>query len=123
MPKRKNNVLAKNTKKEKKSETIPYHRKPSDLSLEEWQVALRKQFVTDKSFVVKKLDGHAVFCDYYVYNPETKNTYKVAIRNNDQVMNYCSCLDFKTNHLGTCKHIEAVLLGIQAKPRLASLLN
>jgi len=121
--KKKNNVYTKKATNKKKPETIPYHRKPSDLSLKAWQVALRKQFVTDKNFVIKKLDGHAVFSDYFVYNPETRNTYKVAIRNNDQVMNFCSCLDFKTNQLGTCKHIEAVLLGIQVKPRLASLLK
>jgi len=106
-----------------KSESVPYHRKPSDMSLEAWQIALRKQFVTGKSFIIKKLDGHPVFCDYSVFNPETKNTYKVAIRTNDRVMNFCTCLDFKTNHLGTCKHIEAVLLQIQSSPRLAILLN
>ncbi|MEI7725531.1 MAG: DEAD/DEAH box helicase [Bacteroidota bacterium] len=110
-------------KPEKKTETVPYHRKPTNLSLEAWQVALRKQFVSDKSFGIKKLDGHQVFSDYSVYNPETKNTYKVAIRNNEQVMNFCSCLDFKTNHLGTCKHIEAVLQKIQSTPRLAALLH
>lgn len=104
-------------KNAKNPETIPYHRKPADLSLEAWQIALRKQFVTGKNFVIRKFDGHPVFSDYAVYNPETKNTYKVAIRNNDQVMNFCSCLDFKTNHLGTCKHIEAVLLMIQTAPR------
>ncbi len=110
-------------KNEKNPETVSYHRKPTNLSLEEWQIALRKQFVTGKNFTIKKLDGHPVFSDYSVYNPETKNTYKVAIRNNDQVMNFCTCLDFKTNHLGTCKHIEAVLLNIQATPRLAALLK
>lgn len=56
-------------------------------------------------------------------NPETKNTYKVAIRNKDLGMNFCSCLDFKTNHLDTCKHLEAVLLRIQSTPRLAALLK
>ena len=95
---------------EKNPETVPYHRKPTDLSLEAWQIALRKQFVTIKNFDIKKLDGHPVFSDYTVYNPETQNTYKIAIRNNGQVMNFCTCLDFKTNHLGTCKHIEAVML-------------
>ncbi|MEI7981963.1 MAG: SNF2-related protein, partial [Bacteroidota bacterium] len=107
----------------KNPDTVPYHRKPTDLSLEEWQIALRKQFVAVKSFGIKKLDGHPVFSDYSVYNPESKNTYKVAIRNNDQVMNFCSCLDFKTNHLGTCKHIEAVLGMIRTTPRLAALLQ
>ena len=121
------NSKTKSTGKKKKNEknfdTVPYHRKPAELSLEAWQIALRRQFVTNKNFEIKKLDGHLVFCDYSVYNPETKNTYKVAIRNNEQVMNFCTCLDFKTNHLGTCKHIEAVLLRIQSMPRLAATLK
>ena len=119
----KNIVQPTGKKKEKKPETVPYHRKPKDLSLQEWQIALRKQFVTGKIFEIKKLEGHPVFSDYLVYNPETRNTYKVALRNNDQVMNFCSCLDFKTNQLGTCKHIEAVLMKIQSMPRLASKLK
>ncbi len=93
------------------------------MSLHEWQVALRRQFVLDKNFRITKLDGHPVFCDYSVYNPETKNTYKVALRNNEQTLNFCSCMDFKTNHLSTCKHIEAVLLQIRSTPRLAGLLK
>lgn len=116
-------LIAKKKKGEKNPDAVPYHRKPTDLSLEAWQIALRKQFVTGKDFAIKKLDGHPVFSDYSVYNPETRNTYKVAIRNNEQVMNFCTCLDFKTNHLGTCKHIEAVLLRIRSTPRLASMLK
>jgi len=123
MQTRKTKPITVKKKTEKNPETVPYHRKPTDLSLEAWQVALRKQFVTGKNFAIKKLDGHAVFCDYSVYNPETKNTYKVAIRNSEPGMNFCSCLDFKTNHLGTCKHIEAVLLQIQSTPRLAAILT
>ncbi|MDP1623295.1 MAG: DEAD/DEAH box helicase [Bacteroidales bacterium] len=122
MYKKKKNKGTKNTN-EKNIPTVPYHRKPVDLSLEAWQIALRKQFVTGKNFEIKKLDGHPVFSDYTVYNPETKNTYKVALRNNDQAMNFCSCLDFKTNHLGTCKHIESVLLRIRSTPRLAAMLK
>ncbi|MCX6268958.1 MAG: DEAD/DEAH box helicase [Bacteroidetes bacterium] len=108
---------------EKKTETVSYHRQPADLSIEAWQIALRKQFVAGKNFDIKKLEGHPVFSDYSVFNPETKNTYKVAIRDNEQEMNFCSCLDFKTNHLGTCKHIEGVLLRIQSTPRLAAILQ
>ncbi|MCP4755653.1 MAG: DEAD/DEAH box helicase [Proteobacteria bacterium] len=36
-------------------------------------------------------------------------TYKVHIRSLTERNNYCSCPDFATNQLGTCKHIEAVL--------------
>jgi hypothetical protein len=123
MPQKKSKPVKKKKAVEKKPEAIPYHRKPANLTLENWQIALRKQFVAGKSFGIKKLEGHPVFSDYMVHNPETKNTYKVAIRNNGQAMNFCACLDFKTNHLGTCKHIEAVLLKIEATPRLAGLLK
>jgi len=106
---------------------VPYHRKPENLALETWQKALRKQFVTDKYFRITKLGGHAVFADYNVYNPETKNTYKVALRDNkagtNNSMNFCSCMDFKTNRLGTCKHLEAVLRQVRANPRLEAMLQ
>jgi hypothetical protein len=32
---------------------VPYSRKPSDLSLEEWQVQLRKQYAVDQHFKIK----------------------------------------------------------------------
>lgn len=35
--------------------------------------------------------------------------YRVHIRSLDRRANYCTCPDFATNELGTCKHIEAVL--------------
>ena len=105
---------------------ISYHRKPDSLSIEAWQKALRKQFVTDKYFRITKIGGHPVFADYDVFNPETKNTYKVALRDNREgradSMNFCSCLDFKTNRLGTCKHLEAVLLQVRSNQRLANML-
>ena len=35
--------------------------------------------------------------------------YRIHIRDLERRANYCSCPDFATNELGTCKHIEAVL--------------
>ena len=104
-----------------KTHKVPYHYKPDDLNLVEWQLALRKQFVIDKPFDIQKLDNNLVFGDYRVFNPENKNSYKVAIRSNDNALNFCSCLDFKTNHLGTCKHIEAVKLKIESDSKLESI--
>jgi len=51
-----------------------------------------------------------LFSDYEVHNPETKKTYKVSIRDNTSSYNFCSCPDFRVNTLGTCKHVEFVLL-------------
>lgn len=89
--------------------TVPYHQKPDSLTLEEWQYALRKQFAETRNFKIENRGKHAVFSDFDVYNPDTKRTYKVAIRSKDNSANFCECSDFKTNKLGTCKHIEAVL--------------
>ncbi len=37
-------------------------------------------------------------------------TYRVQIRSLSEMLNSCSCQDYRTNLIGTCKHIEAVLL-------------
>jgi len=108
--------------KEKKG--VSYYKQPTGMSLEQWQIALRRQFVVDKTFGIEKIDGyHPVFGDYLVNNFENRNKYKVSVRDNKSSMNFCSCLDFKTNRLGTCKHIEAVLLQIDKTPKLSGYLK
>jgi superfamily II DNA or RNA helicase len=42
-------------------------------------------------------------------------SYRVNIRSLDRQANYCTCPDFATNQLGTCKHIEAVLHKIKKR--------
>ncbi|MFO7826697.1 MAG: SWIM zinc finger family protein [Cyclobacterium sp.] len=75
-------------------------------------------------FNIENVGGEPVFSDFEVYNPQSENSYKVAIRSNlkqiqeGQNQNFCSCYDFKTNGLGTCKHIESVLLHIHKKREL-----
>lgn len=110
-------------KTKKNKPKVPYHKKPEKMSMEAWQRALRKQFAENNPFGIKKLGPHTVFTDYHVYNPLTGNTYKVAIRSKDNTLNFCTCLDFKTNGLGTCKHIEAVLLQLSKKPLLSKRLE
>jgi superfamily II DNA or RNA helicase len=41
--------------------------------------------------------------------------YRVNIRSLTRKANYCTCPDFATNQLGTCKHIEAVLHKIKKR--------
>ncbi len=93
-------------------------KKPAALSVEEWQTLLRKQIAEKSVFIISNNGTGLVYSDYTVHNPTTKNSYKVALRSADKSLNYCSCYDFKTNQLGTCKHIEAVLLKINKKPAL-----
>jgi SNF2 family DNA or RNA helicase len=99
---------------------IPYYKKPQKLTVDEWQWKLRKQFGEDNEFVISNIGQQAIFSDYLVYNPDTINNYKVAIRDFDCKHNFCSCLDFKTNRLGICKHIAAVLKSIELNNDLLS---
>lgn len=94
---------------------ISHTRKPTDMSDVEWQIILRRQIAEDENFDIYKISDSDVFGDYKLHNSKTTNTYKVALRSEDNSLNFCSCPDFKTNQLGTCKHIEAVLLKIKSK--------
>jgi ERCC4-related helicase len=89
---------------------VSYYRKPEDLSLDQWQIALRKQFGQDneQEFSITNIGNEKFFSDFQVTNSQTNNTYKVAIRSADDSSNFCECFDFKTNRLGVCKHISAV---------------
>jgi SNF2 family DNA or RNA helicase len=58
--------------------------------------------------ILARPDGDA-YGDYQVRSSSNK-TYRVAMRGPGLFDNYCSCPDFAVNTLGTCKHIEALLL-------------
>lgn len=78
------------------------------MSLEEWQIALRKQVALEEKFVIECVDEKSCPGEYRVRNPKTEQGYKVVYRGAKSPWNYCSCMDFKTSQLGTCKHVEAV---------------
>lgn len=111
------------SRKSNKSSTISHLKKPTNLTVMEWQAILRKQIAVLQKFRITNVGNGKVFSDYTVHNTATQNSYKVALRSKDNTLNFCSCYDFKTNQLGTCKHIEAVLSGINKKPILRKLLN
>ncbi|HHE38196.1 MAG TPA: ATP-dependent helicase [Candidatus Cloacimonetes bacterium] len=107
-------MTEKTTEKKKK---VPYYRKPVDMTVEEWQIALRRQYIDKQEFSVQNIGDHPVFSDFQVYNPQTGNEYKVAIRSSNPGLNFCSCPDFSVNELGTCKHIEYVLKDLKENPK------
>ncbi len=79
------------------------------MTLESWQRELRRQYGREQTFDMKNVGTEVLFSDFQVSNPQTGGTYRVAIRGAEPGDNYCSCGDFATNALGTCKHIEFVL--------------
>ncbi len=90
-------------------------RKPEDMPLEQWQIALRKQFAEKQNFRLKNIGDKPIFSEFIVTNPETGGEYRVAIRGQRIGDNYCSCPDFAVNTLGTCKHVEFALAKLQRK--------
>ncbi len=75
----------------------------------EWQRALRRQFGREQDFLMENLGAEPIFSEFRVANRQSKAHYRVAIRGQLPGDNYCSCPDYATNELGTCKHIEFVL--------------
>lgn len=92
----------------KKSPKLSNVVRPSGMELAEWQKALRRQAAEQEHLQVSVKTHTDEPGSYIVVNPSTDNEYKVIYRGVDCRWNYCSCMDFKTNCLGTCKHIEAV---------------
>ena len=106
--------IIKSTSPEKKEKTtkekvIPYSHRPDDMTIDEWQAGLRRQFAINQNFTIENLGENPVFSDFNVFNPLSEKSYKVALRSEVPGLNFCSCPDFKVNLLGTCKHIEFVL--------------
>jgi superfamily II DNA or RNA helicase len=85
------------------------------MSLEDWQIGLRRQFGRDQQFDIVNVGDHPFFSEFEITNPQSKNSYRVAIRGQQPGDNFCSCPDFATNALGTCKHIEFTLAYLERK--------
>jgi SNF2 family DNA or RNA helicase len=83
--------------------------------LREEQIDIRRQRAKAGKFQIENLGKNRVFSDYRVTNPETGGQYTVTVRGFDVGDNACTCPDFKSNTLGTCKHVEAVVDHLQAE--------
>ena len=78
--------------------------------LREDQIDLRRQRARTAKLVIENLTPKKkVFSTYKVTNPDSGGEYEVTVRGFEVGENACTCPDFKSNTLGTCKHILAVL--------------
>lgn len=109
--KSKNKILS-DEKKQSKSKT-PRSHKPEGMSIEEWQIALRREFAATQNFEMENVGSEPIFSDFIIVNPATGGNYRVAIRGETPGNNYCSCPDYSINTLGTCKHIEFTLFKLR----------
>ncbi|MEM6318658.1 MAG: DEAD/DEAH box helicase [Bacteroidota bacterium] len=103
------------TKKEKEEKIKKVGRmvKPEGMTLEAWQIQLRRQFAEKQEFILTNNGSHKLYSDFTVINPTSGSSHKVAIRGLEPGENFCTCMDFRTNTLGTCKHIEWTILKLK----------
>lgn len=102
--------------KEAEKHTIPGINQEG-LDLKTWQILLRRQAAVDEKLSISSDEDNNPGT-YHVINPKTQQEYKVVYRGAKSPWNYCSCMDFKTSQLGTCKHIEAVKRWIHSGHRV-----
>ena len=105
----------KNPRKVSTAPKLSRQRRPAGMSTEEWQAQLRRQFGREQSFVLENLGTEPFYSEFAVTNPQSKGRYRVAIRGTKLGENFCSCPDFATNDLGTCKHVEFTLARLETK--------
>ncbi len=82
--------------------------------LVEQQIAERRERARDAIAKVLERPRREPYGDYRVKSASGK-IYRVAMRGPGLFENYCSCPDFAVNTLGTCKHIEALLMGLRKR--------
>src|SRR6476646_6215120 len=70
---------AKSARRRRRAQTPRTH-KPEGMSLEDWQIALRREFGREQKFKLRKLDDDAIFGEFLVDNPQTRGQYRISIR-------------------------------------------
>src|SRR5437016_6391773 len=79
------------------------------------EINRRRARAQSEEFRISNRDErHPIFSNFRVRSGSGL-TYSVEIRQIRQRQFACDCVDFRINGLGTCKHVEAVLLHLQAR--------
>ena len=78
-------------------------------------IADRQERADKEKMTPRSMDAASPWTDYVVTSQESGKTYRVSLRGLEPGQSYCSCPDFRTNHLGTCKHILHTLTKVQKR--------
>ena len=81
----------------------------SESELVEHALRERQERARSEKFRISSSDATKPWADYTVASALSGKTYRVALRGEERGQSYCSCPDFRTNTLGTCKHILHLL--------------
>ena len=80
------------------------------------EIALRRERAVAQRMRIEILDpSEPVFSTFRTTSPSGAS-YEVEVRSLIERENSCACPDFRTNGLGTCKHVEAVIARLRRTP-------
>ncbi len=85
-------------------ESVPLELLTPD-ELRERALAERQQRASEEKMTLRATDPSQPWSDYVITSHTSGKSYRVALRGEEPGWSYCSCPDFQTNRLGTCKHI------------------
>jgi hypothetical protein len=78
-------------------------------------ISEREERSRTEKFKLQSQDPEKPWTDYTVTSASSGKSYRVALRGRERGISYCSCPDFRTNTLGTCKHILCALRRVKTK--------
>jgi hypothetical protein len=87
----------------------------SEEELIEKALAERLERAKAEKMKLEAADPARPWTDYTVTNRLTGKSYRVALRGLEPGESFCSCPDFRSNTLGTCKHVLHVIHKIRRK--------
>jgi uncharacterized Zn finger protein len=78
-------------------------------------MAERQERSGKEAMNVRSMNTDKPWVDYVVTSQQSGRSYRVALRGLETGQSFCTCPDFRTNHLGTCKHILHVQKKVQKR--------
>ncbi|MHB8903065.1 MAG: SNF2-related protein, partial [Thermoguttaceae bacterium] len=72
-------------------------------------LAERQARAKEETFRIHSRNSQQPWTDYLITSAASGKTYRLALRGEERGQSFCSCPDFRTNTLGTCKHIMYAL--------------
>jgi hypothetical protein len=76
----------------------------SETELVERAIEERRERAASERMTIQTMDASQPWTDYTATSTVSGKSYRVSVRGRDPGQSYCSCPDFRTNTLGTCKH-------------------
>ncbi|HSG68930.1 MAG TPA: SWIM zinc finger family protein, partial [Planctomycetaceae bacterium] len=87
----------------------------SERELVERALDERRERAEKERFRLTSSDPAVPWTDYVISSAASGKSYRLALRGEERGESYCSCPDFRSNTLGTCKHIIYALSRINSK--------